>query len=227
MLLRVPRFFDQDQLDAIDDALAAATFVDGGATAGHVAQAAKTNLQLDRDVTPTELVEPIDRLFVEAVMSNATICGAMLPRKVVRPRWARYGAGMGYGPHTDNPVMVEAGLALRTDASITVFLNPPEDYEGGELLVQSDAGETRVKLAKGDAVVYPTGALHAVAEVTSGERRVAVGWLQSMVADPYRRQLLHELDLACRGVNEKMADSAEARVLLKTYGNLVRLWSDI
>ncbi len=227
MFLRIPDLLNDKQLATIDAMFEKASFIDGGVTAGPVAQATKNNLQLDRDATDAKLVEPIDRLFAETVMSNIIVRGGVMPRKFIRPRYAKYAEGMSYGAHTDNPLMMEGGLALRTDVSITVFLNDPSDYEGGELLVQSDTGETRVKLARGDAVIYPTGALHAVTEVTKGERRVAVSWMQSMVADPYKRQMLYELDLACRGVNEKMAGSSEARVLLRTYGNLMRLWCEI
>jgi len=227
VFLRVPKLLSEEQLATIDAALDQAVFVDGADTSGPVASQVKNNLQLDRGQTAADVIDPVDRMFAETVMSNIVIRGGVMPRKVIRARWAKYTEGMSYGPHTDNPLMMEGGLALRTDASITVFLSEPEDYEGGELLIQGDIGETRVKLARGDAVIYPTGAIHAVAEVTGGERRVAVSWLQSMVADPYKRQLLYEFDLALRGINEKMADSTEARVLLKTYGNLIRLWSEI
>ena len=227
MFLRVPNLLDDDQLRTVTSILDRAFFADGSATAGAVAEGVKNNLQLDREHTPEEDQTTLDRLFAEVVMRHPEIRGALLPRKFLRPRYAKYTKGMAYGVHTDNPLMMEGNVALRTDASITVFLSGPDDYEGGELLIQSDTGETRVKLAKGDAVIYPTGALHAVTEVKSGARLVAVGWIQSMVADPYRRQMLYELDLACRGVNDKLAGSSEARVLTRTYGNLLRLWGEI
>ena len=135
---------------------------------------------------------------------------------------------MAYGAHVDNPMMAAetGGPALRTDVSVTVFLNAPEDYDGGELQIKGDRGDAKIKLPAGDAVVYPTGAIHQVLPVTKGERRVAVSWMQSMIADPTRRRIVYELDLVCQSLHAKMPNSDEHRALMRNYGNLLRLWAE-
>ena len=225
MVIRVPALLDEERLAKIEGVLKKAVYGDGGATAGPAAKAVKTNLQLDTAKTPE--AEQIARTILGAFWANGTVRSGALPRRILPPRIARYEPGMAYGVHVDNPVMVEGTLALRTDVSATVFLSDPKDYAGGELILRLESGETRIKLPKGDAILYPTGALHAVAPVTEGVRMVAVTWIQSIVADPFKRNLVYELDLVTRSIAQKMPDSDEARVLTRTYGNLVRLWGEV
>jgi PKHD-type hydroxylase len=134
---------------------------------------------------------------------------------------------MQYGNHIDDPIMGPAGQRYRTDLSITVFLNSPEDYDGGELVVQTAFGEQRVKLEAGNAVMYPSGSTHRVAEVTHGERIVAVTWLQSMVRDTSQRELLYRLSQARDILLEKSKGEKETELVSNAYINLVRMWSDI
>ena len=133
---------------------------------------------------------------------------------------------MSYGDHVDDPVMGQGEL-YRSDLSVTVFLSDPGDYDGGELVIETAFGEQRVKLAAGDAVLYPSSSVHRVAEVTRGERLVAVSWIQSLVRDPDKRALLHELNQARETLLRKQPDAAETRQVNHSYINLVRMWSEI
>lgn len=225
MVIRVPKLLGEDRLAKIDGVLKKAVYGDGGGTAGATAKAVKANLQLDFAKTPN--AEQISRTILEAFWANGTVRAGALPRRILPPRIARYEPGMAYGVHADNPLMIEGTTAIRTDVSATVFLSDPQDYAGGELILRLEAGETRIKLPKGEAVLYPTGALHAVAPVTDGVRVVAVTWIQSIVADPFKRNLVYELDLVTQSIAKKMPDSDETRLLTRTYGNLVRLWGEV
>jgi PKHD-type hydroxylase len=150
-----------------------------------------------------------------------------LPLRVAAPYYARYASGMQYGDHVDDPIMGSDGALYRSDLSITVFLNEPSAYDGGELVVNTPFGEQLVKLPAGDAVMYPSSSLHRVAEVTRGERLVAVTWLQSLVRDPTRRELLHELNTVRERLLSREPESEDAKLVNKTYVNLVRMWGDL
>jgi PKHD-type hydroxylase len=151
---------------------------------------------------------------------------AALPLHVATPFYARYTTGMAYGAHIDDPVMGE-GDRYRSDVSITVFLNPPEAYDGGELVIATSFGEREVKLPAGHAVLYPSSSRHRVAEVTRGERLVAVTWVQSLVRDPARRELLHELNRARERLLRHSPDAPETAQVDSAYVNLVRMWSEL
>jgi len=224
MYVRVPKLFNEDQLKSIDAAMADASFVEGRSTGGPAIQDIKNNLQLDRDTSGD--LSDVDNMILQVMWNNATIRGAVLPKRIMAPYYAKYTEGMEYGAHVDNPIM-GTNPPIRTDVSITVFLNSPDTYEGGELVVKSDVGDAALKLARGDAIIYPTGAIHAVNKVTKGERRVIVSWMQSMVADPYRRRMIYELDMVCQSLFQKMPHTEEHRILMRTYGNLLRLWGEL
>jgi PKHD-type hydroxylase len=149
-----------------------------------------------------------------------------MPLKVAAPYYARYTTGMSYGSHVDDPVMGEGDL-YRSDISVTIFLSGPDDYDGGELVIQTPFGEQRIKLPAGDAVMYPSSSRHRVAEVTRGERVVAVSWIQSMIRDANKRALLHELNLAREKLLQEKPDAEETAQVNQAYINLVRMWSEI
>ena len=224
MLLTVPKLLTEDQLKKIDGHLAKAKWEDGATTAGKTAKRVKNNMQVDRKNTPN--VAKMDSIIEPAISTNTQIRSATLPIKVRVPLYNKYTEGMEYGPHVDNPVMME-DPPMRTDVSITVFLTNPEDYEGGELVIGTGAGDAKVKLPRGDAVLYSTDSLHMVQKITKGERLAACTWIQSIVADTACRQLLHELDIACQLVTQKSPDTQESRILNKTYGNLIRMWGGV
>lgn len=221
MYIRIPKLLSETQVKAVNKMMDAAEFVDGKTTGGIAVQAIKNNLQLDRDASDGSA--NLDAVVLRALWNNPTLRSAVIPTQILAPYYVKYETGMEYGAHVDNPVMGR-NPSVRTDVSLTLFLNGAKDYDGGELVVKSEVGDASFKLPAGDAIIYPTGALHAVKKVTRGERRVAVTWMQSMIADPYRRQMVYELDMVCQSLFRKMPDTEEQRVLLRTYGNLLRLW---
>jgi PKHD-type hydroxylase len=133
---------------------------------------------------------------------------------------------MSYGDHVDDPIMGQDGL-YRTDVSLTIFLSDPEEYDGGELVINTPFGEQKVKLNAGDAVLYPSSSTHRVAEVTRGERLVAVTWLQSTVRDPAKREILYNLSQVRETMIQNAGGSKETEQLSNAYMNLMRMWSDI
>jgi PKHD-type hydroxylase len=150
-----------------------------------------------------------------------------LPLKVATPFYARYTPGMTYGDHVDDPIMGTGNALYRTDIAITIFLNEPEDYDGGELTIRTPFGDQTVKLPAGDAVLYPASSLHQVAPVTRGERLVAVTWVQSLVRDPARRELLYGLNQAREKLLRTSPDAPETAQVNTAYVNLLRMWSDL
>jgi PKHD-type hydroxylase len=167
------------------------------------------------------------RILMATLGHDETFRFGVLPHRVADPIFARYRPGMTYGDHVDDPIMGARGPRFRTDVSMTVFLNPPESYEGGELVIRTSFGERRVKLAAGDAVAYPSSSLHHVAEVTRGERLVALTWIQSYVRDPARRELLYELNLAREHLLKSAPEAEHTARVDCSYNNLVRMWSDV
>lgn len=227
MYVRVPKLLTPEQLAAVDQMMAKADYIDGRDTGGAAIKDIKNNLHLDRK--SIKGIDTIDQMILHALSDNNTVRAAVLPKRILPPYYVKYTEGMAYGQHVDNPIMAPpgGGHPLRTDVSMTIFLSPPESYEGGELVIKSDLGDATVKLAAGDAMIYPTGALHEVRAVTRGERRAIVTWMQSMIADAGRRQIVYELDLVCQSLLRKMPNSDEHRMLMRNYGNLVRLWGEM
>jgi len=226
VFLRIPKLLSADQVGAVVGMMAGADFVDGMATGGPAVKGVKHNLQVDRD--KTEGIKAADEVVMRALAANGSVRGGVLPKRILPPYYAKYTKGMSYGQHVDNPLMAPpaGGPPLRTDVSCTIFLSDPESYEGGELQIKSDLGDATVKLQAGDAMIYPTGAIHQVLPVTQGERLAMVTWMQSLIADPNQRRIVYELDLVCQSLMQKMPDSDEHRMLMRNYGNLVRLWSE-
>lgn len=224
MLLTIPKLLNPAQLQKVHELLAAAPFVDGKLSAGFAAARVKHNEEMRQD---PERMQLLVRILMASLGHNERFRSAALPHRVADPIFARYRPGMTYGDHVDDPIMGTTGPRFRTDVSLTLFLNPPEDYEGGELLMRTPFGDRRVKLPAGDAVIYPSSSLHQVAEVTKGERLVALTWIQSYVRDPAQRELLYELNQA-REVLLKEAPAAEHTAQVdRSYANLVRMWSEL
>ncbi len=224
MLLRIPSVLDRAELDVLRLMLASAPFVDGKLSAGLAARRVKNNQEVDRHAR--ELAQ-LNNLVMGKLVQHPVYRSAALPLRVAAPYYARYTSGMRYGDHVDDPIMGADGALYRSDVSITVFVNDPADYDGGELVIQTAFGEQLVKLPAGDAVMYPSSSLHRVAEVTRGERLVAVTWLQSLVRDPARRELLHELNSVRERMLASAAESEDTKLINKTYVNLVRMWGEI
>jgi len=224
MLITIPDVLNKEELAVVRDFIAGADFVDGKLSAGSEAKEVKNNLEMR---ATDQHMSQLNNLVMGKLVNHPVYLNAAMPARIAAPFYARYTQGMQYGKHIDDPIMGPAGQRYRTDLSITVFLNPPDDYDGGELVVQTAFGEQRVKLQAGDAVMYPSGSTHRVAEVTRGERIVAVTWLQSMVRDPSQRELLYRLSQARDILLHKSKGEEEAELVSNVYINLMRMWSEL
>ena len=224
MLLQIPGVLTTTQLETVRKLLAGARFVDGRLSAGDAAKRVKNNEELDKNAVQ---LDHLNTIVMGSLVQHPVYRSGALPLRIAAPYYARYTPGRSYGNHVDDPIMGTTGDMYRSDLAITVFLNPPDHYSGGELIIHTAFGEQAVKLAAGDAVMYPASSLHRVSEVTQGERLVAVTWLQSLVRDPARRELLYQLNLAREALREKSPGSAEAAQVNTAYVNLIRMWGDI
>ena len=224
MLLRLREVLRNDELGLVREWLADANFVDGRLSAGAVAQRVKNNEELDARAAE---LERLNNLVMNRLVAHPVYRGGALPLHVASPYYARYQPGMAYGNHLDDPIMGADGLRYRSDIAITIFLNAPEDYGGGELVIQTAFGSQPVKLAAGEGVLYPAGSIHQVNPVTRGERLVAVTWVQSLVRDPARRELLYDLGQAREKLLQSAPDAAETAQVNTAYLNLIRMWSEI
>lgn len=224
MFIKLINVLGAEDLKNIQNILSKASFKDGKLSAGLAAKKVKNNLELDQQSQQAKL---LDELVVKSLSQNADFRNATLPYKVSQPFFAKYEKGMSYGKHIDDPVMGGFSERYRTDVAVTIFLNEPDCYEGGELIVNTSFGQTSAKLKAGDAVCYPASSLHQVAEVTKGERLVAVLWLQSLIRDPAKRELLFELNLAREKLLKNSPNAEETAQIDHTYTNLVRMWSEV
>jgi PKHD-type hydroxylase len=222
VLLEIKGLLNGAQVEKIREVANRVGFVDGRATAGMAASRVKNNEEL---APAPDAVALVNRILMAALGHNAGFRSAALPNRMADFIVARYHPGMTYGDHVDDPIM--GGGKFRTDVSMTVFLNPPAAYDGGELVVRTTFGERRVKLDVGDAVVYPSASVHHVAPVTRGERLVALTWIQSFVRDAARRELLFELDQAREHLLRTDPDGESTKYVDRSYANLLRMWSEV
>jgi PKHD-type hydroxylase len=205
-----------DELTQVLSELSQATFVDGKATASGAAREVKQNLQAERSGAEWAA---LDEIVFSALRRNQEFQAFAIPKRILPPRYSRYQPGMQYGWHVDSAIM--GAQPMRTDLAMTIFLSPPDSYDGGELAIESSLGEQEVKLAAGEAVVYPAGTLHRVTPVTRGVRLAAVTWIQCAVRDERLRSILCDLGQALH--QAEAANDTEAILLLsKCYHNLLR-----
>ncbi len=189
---------------------------DGKKTAGNHAAKVKNNLQLNREA---DISKKYARLISEKILSNNLIKSFALPKKIHGIMFAKSKKGMGYGRHIDNSYMSSG----RADLSFTIFLNNKDNYDGGELLIESINSEERFKLNAGKIIIYPSTYLHSVQEVTRGERLVCVGWIESYVKSIEEREYLFDLDAGAKGLLANYGRSNELDLIFKSYSNLLRL----
>ena len=223
MLIEIPELLNSAQLDKIHQLLAQARFQDGRLTAGMAASKVKNNEELALE---PELLQRLYRVVMASVGHSAVFRSAVLPAKVADFIFARYQPGMRYGDHVDDPIMGQ-GPKFRTDVSMTIFLSSPESYDGGELVIRTSFGDQKVKLPGGHAVVYPSASVHRVAEVTRGERMVALTWIQSFVRDSAKRELLYELDQSREHLLRTDPESDVTKNVDRSYVNLLRMWAEV
>jgi PKHD-type hydroxylase len=224
MLLTIPGILNREELSVAHDFISRAKFVDGRLSAGSEASSVKDNREMQ--ISAQQMAQ-LNNLVMGKLVQNPVYLAAALPARIAAPYYAKYEAGMRYGNHVDDPVMGPPGQRYRSDVSITVFLNEPEAYDGGELVIRTSFGDQQVKLGAGDAVMYPSSSTHRVNVVTRGERLVVVTWLQSMVRDPAKRELLYRLHQAREILLVRSAGSDETELVSNSYVNLVRMWADV
>ncbi len=226
MLLTLPNLLSSADLLAARTLLSAAPWVDGRATAGVQAAQVKNNEQLPSDCEATRAIQA---MVMKGLDGSPVFFSAALPKKMFPPRINRYGGDSNfYGNHVDNAIRAvpNSPQRVRTDISCTVFLNDPDDYDGGELTIADTYGEQRVKLPAGHAVLYPGTSLHQVRPVTRGHRLACFFWIESLVRGDDQRRLLHELDMNLLRLREQHGETAETTALTGTYHNLLRMWAD-
>ena len=207
------------ELLAVREFLKQAEFVDGKATADATLRDRKENEQLKR--SPGAAL-PVDQIIAQALIRHPVFQAWAVPMRMSAPLFNRYGEGMFYGNHVDNPV-VGNNPPLRADISLTLFLSDPADYDGGELVVESPAGATAVKLAAGSAFAYLSNALHRVNRITRGERFAAVSWFQSMIPDDRLRAILFDLASVEQSLAQTLHETPAFNLLSKASQNLLRL----
>ena len=225
MLLTLPKLLTPDDVLTAHHLLANAPWTDGRASAGEQAAQVKNNEQLPHDC---DAAGHIRAMVLRGLDNSPAFFSAALPKRVFTPRVNRYGGDSNfYGQHIDNAVRaLPGGQRVRTDISCTVFLNDPDDYEGGELTVSDTYGEQTVKLPAGHAVLYPGTSLHQVTPVTRGQRIACFFWIESMVRSDEQRRLLFELDMNLLALRQQRGESDETTALTGVYHNLLRMWAD-
>jgi PKHD-type hydroxylase len=226
MLLHVPNVLTRDQVAKAREVLAAASWVDGKVTAGHQSSRAKQNLQLPED---SPQARELGELVLGALQRSPLFMSAALPLKVFPPLFNQYAGGHSFGSHVDNSIRQVPGTPhrVRTDLSATLFLVDPDDYEGGELIVEDTYGAHSVKLPAGHLVLYPSTSLHHVKPVTDGARIASFFWIQSLIRDDGRRTLLFDMDTAIQRLAADVPDHPSTVQLTGVYHNLLRQWAEL
>lgn len=224
MMIHIPNVLNADQVARCRAVMTQAAWVDGRVTAGHQSAQVKFNLQLPEDAPEAR---ELGDMVLNALARSNLFMSAVLPKQVFPPLFNRYDAGMTFGAHVDNAIRSGSGARIRTDVSSTLFISAPEDYDGGELVVQDTYGEHTVKLPAGDMIVYPATSLHNVTPITRGSRIASFFWTQSMIREESRRSLLFDMDMAIIKLNRDHPQHASVVELTSVYHNLLRQWADL
>jgi len=228
MLIAVPQVFTKAQVRDLRARLDAAEWIDGRVTAGHQSAQTKNNAQISED---HPVAKQVGEFILQALGTNPLFRSAALPLKVFPPLFNRYAGGQTFGTHVDNSIRTHAasGGRIRTDLSCTLFFSEPEEYDGGELVIEDTYGSKSVKLPAGDMILYPSTSLHHVTPVTRGARVSSFFWLQSMIRQDAHRTLLFDLDTAIQRIalNEDAAVKQSSVQLTGVYHNLLRQWAEL
>ncbi|ABD82069.1 Fe2+-dependent dioxygenase [Saccharophagus degradans] len=224
MLLKIPNVLSKEQVETAKSKLLDADWADGNITAGYQSAKAKNNLQLPEN---SPIAIELGDIVLTALAQNNMFMSAALPLKIFPPLFNCYQGGRSFGVHVDNAIRQVPGtpVKVRTDISMTLFLSEPDEYEGGELVIEDTYGSQSVKLAAGDMVLYPATSLHSVTPVTKGRRLASFFWLQSMVNSDEKRTLLFDMDMAIQSLRAQVDDSPEIVQLTGVYHNLLRQWA--
>lgn len=226
MLLTIPDVFSAEQARQIRQQLDSAEWVDGRVTAGHQSSLAKDNMQIPEG---HPAAKEIGELILQTLGQNLLFISAALPMKVFPPLFNCYSGGQSFGTHVDNAIRHVKGTShrVRSDLSATLFFSNPDEYEGGELIVEDTYGIHSVKLPAGHMVLYPSSSLHNVRPVTRGARVSSFFWIQSMVRDDSARTLLFDLDNVTQRISTGDPNSPNAVKLTGIYHNLLRRWAEV
>lgn len=220
MILCIQDVLDPAALTELREIVAGGVFVDGVLSSGWASRTVKSNEQLGAGPA----LEAGQRRVTAALAGNPVFAASVMPRRFAPARFARYVPGMAFGTHMDSPLM--GPDHMRADVSVTIFLSEPEDYDGGELVMETTGGEAAYKLAAGSAVTYPTTMLHRVEPVTRGTREVAVTWAQSLIRRADRREIIFDLERVQRSLFEREGKTAQFDLINKSTANLRRMWVD-
>ncbi|UVE18529.1 Fe2+-dependent dioxygenase [Pseudomonas sp. LS44] len=226
MLLHIPGIFNREEVHRIRQALEQAQWADGKATAGYQSAKAKRNLQLSDD---DPLAREISEVMLQRLWQNPLFMSAALPHKVFPPLFNCYTGGGAFDFHIDNAIrqVKNSPERVRTDLSSTLFFSDPDDYAGGELVIQDTYGSQQIKLPAGDLLLYPASSLHKVEAVTRGARYASFFWTQSLVREDSQRTLLFEMDQAIQRLTVDVPDHPALIQLTGNYHNLLRRWADV
>lgn len=226
MLLRIPEVLDAVELARCRKTLAEAEWTDGAATAGFQSTHVKRNMQLPEGA---EAARGLGALVLDALDRNPLFTSAALPARVFPPLFNRYGEGCAFGNHVDNAIrqVRASGHRVRTDISATLFLCDPDEYDGGELVIDDTYGAHSVKLPAGHLLLYPATSLHRVEPITRGTRIASFFWIQSLVREDAQRTLLFDMDMAIVKLRRQTGDSGELVALTGIYHNLLRRWASV
>jgi PKHD-type hydroxylase len=224
MLLAISNVLSKAEVREARGRLAAAPWIDGRVTAGHQSAQVKENQQVPDDHA---IARELGGSILRRLLSHPLFTSAALPRRIFPPLFNRYGKGMAFGAHIDNALRGLPGSAarMRTDLSATLFLSEPDEYEGGELVIDDTFGARNVKLPAGDLVLYPATSVHHVEKITRGERVAAFFWIESLVRDDGDRTLLFEMDRAIAEITAASGQTQAAVRLTGVYHNLIRKWA--
>ena len=225
MLLHIPGVFTKDEVATLRSRLDGGPWADGNVTSGHQSATAKVNRQLPEDSAEAR---EVGALVLQALQANPMFVSAALPHTIFPPLFNAYEGGERFDVHVDNAIRQRGPVRIRSDLSATLFLSEPEDYDGGELIVEEMYGPQSVKLPAGDLVLYPSRSLHRVTPVTRGARVSSFFWLQSLIRDDADRETLFRLDVAIQRVSaEKGPKDAAVLELTAVYHNLMRRWAEV
>lgn len=222
MILCLPDVLTPAELREIREQAGALSFVDGAATAGQFARTVKRNEQAESGPA----TQRIQQLIMTALFRHPQFEMAVRPKAMKPIMVSRYEPGMEYGTHVDNAVM-SGKPPIRSDVSMTIFLADPASYDGGELIMESGAGEQPFKLPAGAAITYPSYTLHRVSPVTRGQRLAAVTWIQSLVREPMHREILFDLETTRRAIFDAQGKTRDFDLVSKSFANLMRMWVDV
>jgi PKHD-type hydroxylase len=226
MLLHIPDVLSGDQVEHARKKLRDAQWIDGRVTAGHQSARTKDNLQIPED---HPAARELGEMILASLQRNPLFIAAALPLRVFPPLFNRYEGGQSFGNHVDNAVRQVPGTPhrIRTDLAATLFVAAPEEYEGGELVVEDVFGVHQVKLPAGHMILYPASSLHHVRPVTRGARLASFFWIQSMVRGDAERTLLFDLDQAIQRIASENPEHPSALSLTNVYHNLLRRWAEL